>query len=110
MCRMVEEPESDASLVRRAVAGDAPALDALLRRHGRASYLVALARLGEHADAEDACQEAFMRCVDHLHECRDPARFAAWLLQIVRNTAHNRREHLRVRAGQALDAHASLAS
>jgi RNA polymerase sigma-70 factor, ECF subfamily len=105
---MKESLDSDASLFRRARAGDVAALDVLLRRHARTAYLVALARLGEPADAEDACQEAFVRCVEHLHDCRTPERFGAWLMQIVRNTSHNWREHLRVRATEPLDDHASV--
>lgn len=105
---MQESLDSDASLVRRALAGDVAALDVLLRRHARAAYLVALARLGEPADAEDACQEALVRCVEHLHDCRTPERFGAWLMQIVRNTSHNWREHLRVRATETLGDHLNL--
>ena len=95
--------ESDASLVARARRGDAAAFEVLLRRYFRASYLVALARVGEPADAEDVCQEAFLRSWEHIHECRNPDRFAAWLVRIVRNTALNRREYLDVRAAESID-------
>jgi RNA polymerase sigma-70 factor (ECF subfamily) len=105
---MQESLDSDASLVRQALAGDVAALDFLLRKHARAAYLVALARLGEPADAEDACQEALVRCVEHLSDCRTPEHFGAWLMQIVRNTSHNWRERLRVRATEPLDDHQSL--
>jgi RNA polymerase sigma-70 factor, ECF subfamily len=95
--------ESDASLVARVRMGDTTAFEALLRRHFRAAYLVAFARVGERADAEDVCQEAFFKSWERIHECRDPGRFAAWLVRIVRNTAHNRREYLDVRVADSLD-------
>jgi RNA polymerase sigma-70 factor (ECF subfamily) len=95
--------DSDAALVARARQGDAAAADLLLRRWFRASYLIALARLGNRADAEDACQDAFVRCLDRLHQCREPERFGPWLLQIVRSTAHNRADYLRVRATVPLE-------
>jgi RNA polymerase sigma-70 factor (ECF subfamily) len=95
--------ESDASLVARVRMGDSAAFEALLRRHFRAAYLVALARVGEPADAEDVCQEGFLRSWESIHECRDPSRFSAWLIRIVRNTALNRREYLDVRATESLD-------
>jgi RNA polymerase sigma factor (sigma-70 family) len=98
--------ESDASLVGRARRGDADAFEVLLRRHFRAGYLVAIAQLGERAEAEDACQDAFVKAWEHLEECRDAGRFGAWLLRIVRNTAHNRRDYLRVRRTEPLDAEA----
>jgi RNA polymerase sigma-70 factor, ECF subfamily len=89
--------EPDAVLVARARRGDAGAFEELLRRYFRVSYVVAMAQLDEHADAEDACQDAFVRAWERLDDCRDGARFGAWLLRIVRNTAHNRRVYLRVR-------------
>src|SRR4051812_44929126 len=94
--------ESDASLVARVRTGDAAAFESLLRRHFRAAYLVALAQVGEPAEAEDVCQEAFLRSWERIHECRDPDRFAAWLVRIVRDAAFNRREYLAVRAADAL--------
>lgn len=82
-----------------------------MRRHFHAAYLVALARVGgERADAEDVCQEAFLRTWERIHECRDPDRFAAWLVRIVRNTAHNRRDYLDVRAVEPLDGVIPIAS
>src|SRR6185503_1875131 len=95
--------ESDASLVARVRLGDNAAFEVLLRRHFRAAYLVALARVGERADGEAVCREAFLRSGERMRVCRDPERFAAWLIRIVRNTALNRREYLDVRASEALD-------
>lgn len=95
--------ESDDSLVGRARRGDPDAFEVLLRRYFRASYLVAMARLGERAEAEDACQDAFVKAWEQLAQCRDGGRFGAWLLRIVRNTAHNRRDYLRVRRTESLE-------
>jgi RNA polymerase sigma-70 factor (ECF subfamily) len=78
---------SDAELVDRTRRGDPAAFDALVRRHLRAAYAVALARVGEPADAEDVCQEAFLSALRRIDDCRQPERFAAWLLRIVRNRA-----------------------
>lgn len=102
--------ETDASLLARARLGDAAAFEALVRRHFRGSYLVALAALGSHSDAEDVCQDAFVRCWERIHDCRDPERFAAWLVRIVRNTAHNRRDYLRLRLAEPLESTVRLAS
>lgn len=90
--------ESDADLVERARQGDVLAFDALVRRHLPAAYAVALARLGERADAEDVCQDAFVTALRRIEECRQPARFSAWLLRIVRNRAH---DHARAQAVRA---------
>ena len=102
--------ESDASLVARVRAGDAAAFEVMVRRYFRVAFLVALARVGERADAEDVCQEAFLRSWERIHECQDPSRYAAWLVRIVRNTALNRREYLDVRAAEPLDPSTPLAA
>jgi RNA polymerase sigma-70 factor (ECF subfamily) len=102
--------DDDASLVARARLGDAAAFGTLLRRHFRAAYLVALAQVGNDADAEDVCQDAFVRCWERLPDCREPSRFGGWLVRIVRNTAHNRREYLRVREVEPAEVGANVAS
>lgn len=82
----------------------------LLRRHFRSCYIVALARAGNPSDAEDICQDAFIKCLEQIDSCREPARFGAWLLQIVRNTAHNRMDYLGVRTWEPMTSHLDLVS
>lgn len=94
---------SDAALVDRARRGDAAAFEVLVRRHFRAAYAVALGQLGVEMDAEDVCQDAFVRALERLEDCRHPDRFRAWLLQIVRNRGHNYRDYRRRRAGIPLE-------
>jgi RNA polymerase sigma-70 factor (ECF subfamily) len=94
----------DALLVDRARRGEAAAFDKLVRRHYRAAYAVALGVLGSTMDAEDVCQDAFMRAIERLDELRSPERFAAWLLQIVRNRARNYHNYRRVRTAMPLEA------
>ena len=93
----------DAELVAAVRSGDAVAADALVRRHFRAAWAVALALLGNESDAEDVCQDAFVRALERIEECRKPDRFVYWLLQIVRNRAHNARDYRRVRSGPSVD-------
>jgi RNA polymerase sigma-70 factor (ECF subfamily) len=93
----------DAALVRQARRGDAGAFDTLVRRHYRAAYAVALAVLGNRADAEDVCQDSFLKALERLEDCREPEKFAGWLLQVVRNRARNYRDYRRVRRTASLD-------
>ncbi|MDQ2889724.1 MAG: RNA polymerase sigma factor [Gemmatimonadota bacterium] len=102
--------ESDASLVARVQRGETKSADVLLRRHFRSCYLVALARARNPSDAEDICQDAFIKCLEQIHACRNPERFGAWLLQIVRNTAHNRMEYLLVRECEPITSDLELVS
>jgi RNA polymerase sigma-70 factor (ECF subfamily) len=85
---VADRPETPvAELVKRARKGEPAAFDELVRRHLRAAYAVALAVLGRPADADDVAQDAFLVALEKLDDCRDPARFSGWLIQIVRNRA-----------------------
>lgn len=90
-------------LVQRAGEGDAKAFDELMRRHYRAAYAVALGVLGSRADAEDVCQESWLRALERLESCRNPERFVFWLLQIVRNRSRNHLEYRRIRQAEPLE-------
>jgi RNA polymerase sigma-70 factor (ECF subfamily) len=80
---------TDAELVLRGRTGDAFALEALIRRHYRTAFAVAMAHSRSKADAEDVCQDALGRAAERLDDCRNPDRFVQWLCVIVRNHARN---------------------
>ena len=88
---------TDGDLVQRAKRGDEFAFGQLVERYQRAAYAVALSVTGRHEDAKDAAQESILRALQRLNECRNPERFAGWLMTIVRNQSRNlvRRESLR---------------
>lgn len=77
------------ALVARARRGEALAIEALVSRHLRPAYSVALAIVARPTDAEDVAQDAMIIACERLDTCREPARFTAWLFQIVRNHARN---------------------
>jgi RNA polymerase sigma-70 factor (ECF subfamily) len=104
-----EAVEGDAVLVGRARRGDAAAFETLVRRHLKPAYAVALAQLGEPADAEDAVQDAFVTALQRMEECRKPDQFGAWLCSIVRNRARDHRRYRTVRHALPLDAAAEAA-
>ncbi|MDH5590574.1 MAG: sigma-70 family RNA polymerase sigma factor [Gemmatimonadota bacterium] len=91
------ETVTDGALVGLARQGDERAFSELVSRYMRAAYAVALSVTGRHEDAEDAAQESLLVALQRLEECREPERFAGWLMTIVRNRARNlvRREALR---------------
>ena len=95
--------QSDADLVTQVRLGDRRAADQLLQRYLRSCRAVALAVTGNEADADDVCQDAFVSAMERIDDCRDPARFGGWLLQIVRNRGRNLLRHRRVREAEPLD-------
>jgi RNA polymerase sigma-70 factor (ECF subfamily) len=101
--------ETDSALVDLVRQGDHRAAGHLLERYLRACRAVALAVTGDEADADDVCQDAFVAAIARIHECREPARFGGWLLQIVRNRARNLARSPAVRRAVPLDEHAPSA-
>jgi RNA polymerase sigma-70 factor (ECF subfamily) len=74
-----------------------------VRRYRRAALARALAIVGDPADADDIAQEAFVHAYEQLATCRQPARFAAWLLTIVHRRSLNRLRTIRRRRLVPLD-------
>ena len=79
-----EDPDLD-----RARQGDREAFGRLVRRHQRRVYAAALHILGNHSDADDATQEAFVRAYRGLATFDGRADFFTWLYRITVNTALN---------------------
>lgn len=100
---MHDDDPADEVLVARARGGSSAAFEALVRRYARTVHAVALSVTGSHADAEDVAQDAWVRALERLEDCRDPRRFAGWLLRIVRNRALNHLKYRRVRAAATLE-------
>lgn len=73
----------------RARAGDREAFGRLVRRHQRRVYAAALHILGNHGDADDVAQEAFVRAFRGLASFDGRADFFTWLYRITINTALN---------------------
>jgi RNA polymerase sigma-70 factor, ECF subfamily len=94
-------------LVERARRGDRDAYEALVRGKVEAVHRLALAILGREADAQDAAQEAFVLAWRKLPSLREPARFDAWLDQIVRNACRMSLRHQRGLREISVDALAS---
>jgi RNA polymerase sigma-70 factor (ECF subfamily) len=73
----------------RARTGDREAFGRLVRRHQRRVYAAALHILGNHSDADDATQEAFVRAYRGLQTFDGRADFFTWLYRIAVNTSLN---------------------
>lgn len=85
------------ALVARARRGDHAAFDALVRRHLPGALVAAERLLGDHADAEDLVQDAFLRALDRL-PLLDPGRpFGPWFFTLLRNLGINQLRARKVR-------------
>jgi RNA polymerase sigma-70 factor (ECF subfamily) len=77
----------DAELARRVAGGDHSAFEAVMRRHNRAMFRTAHAILRDHAEAEDALQEAYLQAYRTMGSYRGEARLSTWLARVVANEA-----------------------
>lgn len=80
---------TDEQLIRDHVAGSSDAFAALVARHERRAYNIALRMTGRAADAEDATQEAFLSVLRGASAFRGDARFTTWFHRIVVNASYD---------------------
>ncbi|HEY3352404.1 MAG TPA: sigma-70 family RNA polymerase sigma factor [Polyangia bacterium] len=75
--------------IRRARDGDREAFGELVRRYHRRVYATAFRVVGNHSDADDLTQEAFLRAFRALPTFDGRSDFFTWLYRIVVNLALN---------------------
>ena len=92
---------ADGDDLTRAQAGDRDAFGRLVRTHYRRIYSCVAHILGNHSDADDAAQEAFLRAYVGLAGFDGRAEFSTWLYRIAINTALNFRRKGRAVAATA---------
>lgn len=81
----------DAVLVEAFRAGRAEAFDIVVERHQRAIYYLCFRFAGNHEDAADLAQDAFVRAYRGLGQFKGTSSLGTWLHRIAVNTALNRR-------------------
>ena len=75
---------SEVTLIRKAKAGDARAIEAVIRGHQEALYAFMLRMSGRADVAEDIVQEAFVRVLKNLDRFDTRFRFSTWLFTIAK--------------------------
>jgi RNA polymerase sigma-70 factor (ECF subfamily) len=93
-----------AELVVAAQDGDNEAFGELVRRFERMVQAVCWQRLRNHAEAQEAAQEVFIKALQKLGQLKEPAAFAGWLRAIAVRQAINR--SVRRSAAVAVEPHA----
>ncbi len=88
---------ADEELVRRAQAGDRAAFDLLVIRYKDRIYNLCYQKLGDHDEALDASQEAFIQAFRAIGTFEGKSRFFTWIFRIALNCAFTRRRRRRGR-------------
>jgi RNA polymerase sigma-70 factor (ECF subfamily) len=86
------DPQADADeeLVRACVGGDRTAFDRLVTRHQRQVYRLCYRFVGNHEDASELAQDAFIRAYRALPKFERAAKFSTWLYRIAVNVCLDR--------------------
>lgn len=71
------------------VAGDATALDELVRRYRRRVFGICMAYFGNPSDAEDAAQETFVALVRRASTFTGAAAFSTWMYRVATNACND---------------------
>ena len=80
----------DGELVKQCLAGETSAFDVLVERHRRQVYQVCYRFVGNHEDASDLAQDAFIRAFRALHTFQGKSAFGTWLYRVAVNVCLNR--------------------
>jgi len=86
---------SDAELIVRTQAGDKEAFGIIVRRYMKRAYNAALAIVGEHHEAMDLSQEAFVRAYRGMKGFDTSMPFFPWYYRTLKNLWINRARKLR---------------
>ncbi len=82
--------DDDAPLVSACKQGDMDAFDALVRKYQKKMFNIAYRITGDHDDACETVQEAFLSACRGIRTFRGDSSFSTWLTAITANLARNR--------------------
>jgi RNA polymerase sigma-70 factor, ECF subfamily len=85
-----ENRETDGELIRLFLEGSEEAFNRLVLAHQQKAYNIAFRFLGNHEDANEIAQDAFVSVYRNLRAFRGHSSFQTWLYTIIMNLARNR--------------------
>ena len=87
--------QEDAGLIGQFLQGNEEAFNRLVLKHKEKVYFLALRVLGNHHDAEEASQEAFIKAYRALKKLKERKFFFTWLYRITFNVCMTRKKTAR---------------
>ena len=89
--------DDDAELVASSQKGDLGAFEQLVTKHQKKMFNIAFRIAGDHDDASEIVQDAFVAAFRNIRKFRGASRFTTWLTTITINQARNRLKQVRSR-------------
>jgi RNA polymerase sigma-70 factor (ECF subfamily) len=88
--------EQDQALVDAVLNGDAGAFERLVRLYQKLCWHVVYRMVKHPQDAQDLCQEAFLRVYRYLHQYRNESALKSWVAQVAYSVAKRHLERKRI--------------
>jgi RNA polymerase sigma-70 factor (ECF subfamily) len=85
----VKAVATESELIKQAKQGDLQAFECLVLQHQRQAYSIAYRFMGNHEDASDLAQEAFVRAFQSISKFREESSFKTWIHHIVANVCRD---------------------
>jgi len=79
----------ESALIQASRAGDKDAFGRLTDKYYKSIYRLAYRYTGSHTEADDICQETFLRAFEKITALRNGESFKAWIFRITINLSHN---------------------
>lgn len=95
--------QSEETLINSCRTGNPQAFEALVARHEKTAFNLALRMTGSMEDAQDITQEAFIKVYTGLRQFRGDAAFSTWLFRIVSNMCLDELRKRRRRIALSID-------
>ncbi len=96
---------ADELLVERSRQGDLKAFNILVRRWEKTIYNFVYRFVGQHEEAQDLCQETFVKVYEKLDGLKDTSRFSRWLYTIAANLSRDRLKRADVKRTVSMEAY-----
>lgn len=77
--------------------------EAIVKRHMKDAYFIALGLVGNHEDALELSQEAFFRAYRNIKQLSSEGKFFPWFYQILRNLCFSHLRKMKIRHAGSLD-------
>lgn len=87
----LDSEPSDEQVVLSILGGKIEEFNVLMRRYNQRLYRICRSIVRNDAEAEEAVQEAYLRCYRHLDQFRGESKFSTWLTRIAIYEALSRR-------------------
>jgi len=82
--------QSDRELMMRVAEGRMEAFETLVRRHQERAWRIAYHYMGDHDDAEEVAQQAFLNILDAAESYNPSAKFTTYLYRVIANLCIDR--------------------